>query len=304
MIGCFGKIPAKADFIGFNASCAVIQELDRWLQNALLRFLDHDDWQPRFDALPVCFFTYRAQDGRDVMGAMISSLDAAERRYPFFIFQVLKAEADDAVSPCIHTMAETFAGQVRQILTDSVHGNTGVDPVSAVQEMRALNGQDLALYERIYARFLSDYSFDDVARSLKDGWPEFVSGAFLYRLHYALSTWADGGDKVIVLPLPAERGLKRPVADLWQQWAGKACTAATPFMSLLIDDFMRPKLLLMPIRERVEQFYEVLSNPCNQQLCIDLLSPFSEDEQHPGNLSLPDTGLSLAECMDCFPPRT
>lgn len=301
MIGCFGKLPSKADFVGRNASGEVIQELDQWLQSALLQFLDHEDWQHRFDALPVCFFNYHARNGSDVMGAMISSADASSRRYPFFIFQMLKAEGGrEAVLPFINTMVETFAGQAQQILKDSVHGDAPIDPVAAIQDLRAFNAQDLALYQRIHERFLHDYSFDDIARALQWGWPEFVSGACLHRLHYALGRWYDGSTEAVMLPLPAERGLKRPVADLWQQWLGRACSMGTPVMSLLIDDFMRPRLLLMPVWRSAEQFFEVLSNPGNRQLCIDVLSPFADGEAHPGTLQLPDTGLSLADFMDRF----
>jgi len=301
MIGCFGKVPSKADFVGKNASGSVIQELDQWLQNALLQFLDHDDWAHRFDALPVCFFNYHARNGSDVMGAMISSSDASGRRYPFFIFHMLKAEEGESVLPFINTMMETFARQAQQILMDSVHGDAPIDPVAALGELRAFNNQDLALYQRVNERFLHDYSFDDIAQALEWSWPEFVGGACLHRLHYALARWKEGSSQAVMLPLPAERGLKRPVADFWQQWLGRSCATGTPVMSLLIDDFMRPRLLLMPVWRSAGQFFEVLSNPGNGRLCIDLLSPFPDDESHPGTLSLPDTRLSLADFMDCFP---
>ncbi|WFF43387.1 type VI secretion system-associated protein TagF [Salinicola endophyticus] len=301
MIGCFGKIPTQADFVGVNATGAVIQELDQWLQSALLQFLDHDDWKHRFDALPVCFFNYHARNGSDVTGAMISSSDASGRRYPFFVFQTLKAEGRPEILPCINTLGEIFAAQARTILTDSVHGASPIDPVAAIGELRQLNDQDIALYQRIHQRFLLDYSFADVTKALEWGWPEFVSGGCLHRLHYALTRWRAGSTQAVMLPLPAERGLKRPVADLWQQWLGAACPGGTPVMSLLVDDFMRPRLLLMPVWQSAEQFFEVLSNPDDRRLCIDVLSPFADDEPHPGTLPLPDTRLSLADFMAQFP---
>ncbi|WP_110657971.1 type VI secretion system-associated protein TagF [Salinicola halimionae] len=301
MIGCFGKIPAKADFVGVNAAGAVIQELDQWLQSALVQFLDHEDWMHRFDALPVCFFHYHARNGSDVMGAMISSGDASGRRYPFFIFQMLKTEGRQSVLPYLHTLGEIFAGQARDILTDSVHGSAPIDPTVAIEDLRRWTDQDLMLYQRIHERFLQDYSFDDIARSLEWGWPEFIASASLHRLHYALESWRAGSTLAVLLPLPAERGLKRPVADLWQQWLGGACQGGAPVMSLLIDDFMRPCLLLMPVWRSAEAFFEVLSNPGDRRLCIDVLAPFADGEPHPGTLSLPDTRLSLADFMTQFP---
>ncbi|WP_251979166.1 type VI secretion system-associated protein TagF [Salinicola avicenniae] len=301
MIGCFGKIPTKADFVGVNAAGEVIQELDQWLQNGLVRFLDREDWKSRFDALPICFFDYHSRNGSDVMGAMISSVDASGRRYPFFVFQLLKAEGGASVLPFLHTLSEVFAGQARRILTDSVHGASPIDPLPAIEELRRWSEHDIALYAQIHQRFLRDYSFDDIARSLHWGWPEFVPGACLHRLHYAMTQWRGGSTLAVLLPLPAERGLKRPVADLWQQWVGAACPSGTPVMSLLIDDFMRPRLLLMPGRRSAEQFFEALSNPDDRALCIDVLAPFSESEAHPGTLALPDTRSSLADFMARFP---
>lgn len=301
MIGCFGKIPTRADFVGVNASGVVIQELDQWLQNGLLQFLDNEDWKRRFDELPVCFFNYHAKNGSDIIGAMISSADTSGRRYPFFIFQLIGAEGRADVLPFINTLGEIFAAEARDILIDLVNREVAVDPAVPLQELRSFTGQDLALYERIHERFLHNYSFDDVAESLAWGWPEFVSGACFYRIYYAMSCWRKEDSRAILLPLPPERGLKRPVADFWQSWLGGACRQGTPAMSLLIDDFMRPKLLLMPVWKSAEQFFEVLSNPGNRRLCIDVLAPFDDEEEHPGTLRLPDSQLSLADFMERFP---
>lgn len=301
MIGCFGKIPTKADFVGVNASGAVVQELDQWLQNGMLQFLDNEDWQHRFDELPVCFFNYHARNGDDVIGAMISSADTSGRRYPFFIFQMLRTEERSDVLPCINTLGEIFASEAQNILIDLVHRKVAVDPAEPLQELRLFNAQDVTLYQRIHERFLHNFSFDDIARALAWGWPEFVASACLYRVHYAMQCWLEGGIQAVMLPLPPERGLKRPVADLWQQWFGGVCPKGTPVMSLLIDDFMRPRLLLMPVWQSAEQFFEVLSNPSDRRLCIDVLSPFADGEVHPGELPLPDSQLSLADFMDSFP---
>lgn len=300
MIGCFGKIPGRADFVGVNASGEAIRELDQWLQRALLRFVDHADWQQRFDALPICYFSYHARTGSDVMGAMISSQDASQRRYPFFVYQMLKGERARAL-PCQHTLAEIFAGQARQLLTDAVHGEVLVDPILALPELRSWNDHDLALYQRVHERFLDHYSLTDVTAAMMWNWPEFVPAACLHRLYYVMQCWQAGSTIAVLLPLPAERGLKRPVADLWQQWVGRACPSGRPAMSLLIDDFMLPRLLLMPSWSSAEQFYEVLSDPGDHRHCIDVMASFHPDEVHPGTLSLPDMHLSLAQAMARFP---
>ncbi|MCM2130790.1 type VI secretion system-associated protein TagF [Larsenimonas rhizosphaerae] len=300
MIGCFGKIPCRADFVGVNASGEVIRELDQWFQQALLRFLDHSDWQQRFDALPICYFSYHARAGGNVIGAMISSSDASQRRYPFFIYQMLNGERIRTLT-CQHTLAEISASQIRQILTDAVHGDALIDPIRALSELRNWTDQDLVLYQRVNERFLENYSLSDITAAMMWNRPEFVLSACLHRLYYVMQRWQAGSTVAALLPLPAERGLKRPVADLWQQWLGRACPGGLPVMSLLIDDFMQPCLLIMPSWSSAEQFYEVLSEPGNPRRCIDVMASFHPDEAHPGTLSLPDMHSSLAQAMARFP---
>ncbi|MGS0468016.1 type VI secretion system-associated protein TagF [Cobetia marina] len=77
--------------------------MDGWWQRALNRMAERDeDWQARFDALPLCFFHYRASSGAWLMGAMSPSQDASGRRYPLLVFQRLAARRWwRAVSGCI-----------------------------------------------------------------------------------------------------------------------------------------------------------------------------------------------------------
>lgn len=55
MIGCFGKLPASADFVSLHGAAEEVCEFDAWLQGALAAMRHRDDWPTLFERLPVCF---------------------------------------------------------------------------------------------------------------------------------------------------------------------------------------------------------------------------------------------------------
>ena len=75
MIGCFGKLPSSADFVSLHGAAEEVCEFDAWLQSSLAAMRYRDDWQALFDALPMCFFTYRARNGNWLLGGLLSSRD-------------------------------------------------------------------------------------------------------------------------------------------------------------------------------------------------------------------------------------
>lgn len=252
MIGFFGKLPGSADFIAHHAGHKDIRELDGWWQRALNRMAERDeDWQARFDALPLCFFHYRASGGAWLMGAMSPSQDASGRRYPLLVFQRLAVSPVVEGSVGVHTLGETFAGQVRELLRDVMHC---ADPLKAqerlltgIEALRPLDDSDLKLHRRLFARFLEDVRYGDLTRALASGFPD-VSAQRLTQDMQALRRQLATGDArddtrgQATLPLPPERALKRPAADLWLHWL-EHDNGAPGQISVIVDDFMRPTLM-------------------------------------------------------------
>lgn len=247
MIGFFGKLPGSADFIAHHAGHKDIRELDGWWQRALNRMAERDEgWQARFDALPLCFFHYRASGGAWLMGAMTPSQDASGRRYPLLVFQRLAVSPVVEGSLGVHTLSETFAGQLRELLRDVMHC---ADPQQAqcrllkgVEALRELNDSDLKLHRRLFAQFLDDVRYVDLTRALTGGFPEVVPQGFARRMQALRRQLAEGVSECIALPLPPERALKRPAADLWLYWL-EHDNGPMARISVIMDDFMRPTLL-------------------------------------------------------------
>ncbi|TDF86167.1 type VI secretion system-associated protein TagF [Pseudomonas sp. H9] len=274
MIGCFGKLPSSADFVSLQGAAQEVREFDAWLQSSLAAMRHQDDWQALFDSLPMCFFSYRACNGNWLLGGLLSSRDSSERRYPFFIFQLLKGqEGETLLNP--FTLGELFSAQIKPLLHQAVHGSEPATLFEQIKALRLLQTQDLDLFRRVHAKFLHDFSFSDIARALHGSWPTFDSATALARLQMIRASLHSDFAGGIELPLPAERGLKNPTADLWLTWLTRMSGCHhVPAVSLLADDFMLPRLYCFPSRH-TSSAYRLLSGSSETHLHLELLSPMA-----------------------------
>ncbi|AZF13683.1 type VI secretion system-associated protein TagF [Pseudomonas sp. R3-18-08] len=299
MIGCFGKVPASADFVSLHGAMEEVCEFDAWLQGALAAMQHREDWRELFDRLPVCLFSYRARNGNWLLGGMISSRDFSARRYPFFIFQTLKAsEAQPLVNP--FTLSELFCGQIKPLLHMAAQGENPSTLFERIKALRPLQVQDFELFRRVHDKFLVNFNLRDITRSLEDSYPEFVSNAVLTRLQALQQPMQQKTSMAISLPLPAERGLKNPTADLWIDWLTRMKSAETePHISVLADDFMRPKLLCFASRSG-NSLYRVLTGSSERQESYDVLAPFEVFDEHHCGYAFPEIDCPLYDVIDRF----
>ena len=255
MIGCFGKIPASADFVSLHGALPEVAEFDRWLQRTLVD-LDHSEqWQARFDELPLCYFSFVSTTGAWLLGGVVSSRDSSGRRYPFFIFQLVRV-SDGELSA--HTLAEVFAAQIKPLLIDAAQGLEVALVFRRLAALRPWDRADLALYQRVHLKFLDDFELSDIANALQHSYANLHGLSLQARLQGLSASVGEARPPVVHFPLPAERGLKRPVADFWCDWWAGQNNGQVPTVSVLVDDFMHPGLLCFASRH-VATAYRVLT---------------------------------------------
>ncbi|GEN22973.1 type VI secretion system-associated protein TagF [Halomonas cupida] len=302
MIGYFGKVPGSADFVAHNAAYKDVRELDSWLQHALARMAEHDsDWQDQFDALPTCFFHFRASNGYWLLGGLHSSRDASGRRYPLLIFQRFSVAPQVEGSVGVHTLSETFAGQLRELLQRTVHGEASVDELhQRVDELRGLGDADVKLQQRLLQRFLDDVRFSDLIKALEPSFPEFIANAFALRMQVLRQELKDGARWQAVLPLPAERALKRPAADLWLHWLEHQSPQRAK-ASLLVDDFMRPRLWRFASADH--EAFRLLAGASSRGARIDVLEAFEEFDPRWAEITPPPAELDMGTYITRFPDQ-
>lgn len=299
MIGCFGKVPASPDFVSLHGASDDVCEFDAWLQGALAALQHREDWRALFDGLPLCFFCYRARSGNWLLGGLISSRDSSQRRYPFFIFQTVKAsDAEPFVNP--FTLGELFSGQIKPLLHMAAQGESTSVLFERIKALRPLQLQDFELFRRVHAKFLVNFNLRDIATALESSYPEFVTNAVLTRLQALKRPLQNGSPIGMALPLPAERGLKNPTADLWVTWLTRMTPGnAVPQISLLADDFMRPRLICFASRTTSDA-YRVLTGIGERSQSYDVLASFDAfDEHHPVH-AFPEIDRPLDDVIDRF----
>src|SRR5690348_1862282 len=97
--GLFGKLPAKRDFIGANASRRFLEVWEPWLQAgvAMSKQALGETWIEIYNRAPIWRFWLGADFcGEAVIGAFMPSVDGVGRAFPLAIFV---GEGDELLSP-------------------------------------------------------------------------------------------------------------------------------------------------------------------------------------------------------------
>jgi type VI secretion system protein ImpM len=87
--GLFGKLPAKRDFIGANASRRFLEVWEPWLQSgvAMSRQMLGDAWIEAYNRAPIWRYWLGADlCGEATIGAFMPSVDGVGRAFPLAIF--------------------------------------------------------------------------------------------------------------------------------------------------------------------------------------------------------------------------
>ena len=97
--GLFGKLPAKRDFIGMNASRRFLEAWEPWLQAgvAMSKQMLGDAWVETYNRAPIWRFWLGADFcGETMIGAFMPSVDGVGRSFPLAIFV---GEGDASLAP-------------------------------------------------------------------------------------------------------------------------------------------------------------------------------------------------------------
>ena len=87
--GLFGKLPAKRDFIGMNASRRFLEAWEPWLQAgvAMSKQMLGDAWIETYNRAPIWRYWLGADIcGEAMIGAFMPSVDGVGRSFPLAIF--------------------------------------------------------------------------------------------------------------------------------------------------------------------------------------------------------------------------
>lgn len=160
VVGCYGKLPIRGDFIRHNAGLPELAALDRWIQEGfvLAQRAVGNRWDELFDKAPPSRFIYYSQQTRRlVLGVMTPSCDRPGRQYPFLIFTAAPASLFGAEFSLLPGVFNEFFEAALNVATDWV-GKELRDVIERVENLKLT--VDISQGAHDFTARLSDRSID------------------------------------------------------------------------------------------------------------------------------------------------
>jgi len=85
-LACFGKLPARGDFVRSAGQVQLTQTLDRWLTQGMDLLSEDARWKLLYDAMAPAHFAFLGTHSPIALaGHLMASKDASGRRFPFVV---------------------------------------------------------------------------------------------------------------------------------------------------------------------------------------------------------------------------
>ena len=176
--GLFGKLPAKRDFIGMNASRRFLEVWEPWLQAgvAMSKQMLGDAWGETYNRAPIWRYWLGADFcGEAMIGAFMPSVDGVGRSFPHAIFV---GEGDASLPPPELEPNDTWFEAAEAVLLEALEPGVTLELVA--ERVGALPAPTLQ------SPMTTDGSFEELADGgiLARDMGNKVSAAFLAARHF------------------------------------------------------------------------------------------------------------------------
>jgi len=128
--GLFGKLPAKRDFIGMNASRRFLEAWEPWLQAgvAMSKQMLGDAWIETYNRAPIWRYWLGADIcGEAMIGAFMPSVDGVGRSFPLAIFV---GEGDASLAPPELEPNEAWFEAAESVLLDALEPGATLERIA------------------------------------------------------------------------------------------------------------------------------------------------------------------------------
>ncbi len=239
-ISCFGKLPARGDFVKTTNNPQLLSMLYGWLSRSMELLAEDVAWKRLYDEAPPLDFAFLGTRSRLVIGGhMRSSRDSSDRRYPFMA--VAPVEVDQPVEFIPHApLALARLWQRLNVITAEML--VAKDPSELLQ---IANASHVSIDAQVdsYTPIFKDFCEIQTISSLEDMLQEAGHQSNVRRIVLALGlllqpVMASGAtqlDKGLRLPLPSDPMYRPLVASFWLDLIGRF-VARTEFELLLFTE--------------------------------------------------------------------
>jgi type VI secretion system protein ImpM len=207
----FGKLPGRTDFVRSSAGAPILDQLDAWIGHGLELAATDPGWKPAYDAAaPLDFAFLGTRKSFAIVGRLMPSQDASQRRFPFMAATAIPCESSQlgcfplAFAPTWHALAAGMRGVL-----------DGADP--RVFEAELLPAFDDAAVGA-HREALGDRTLGLIEQALRDAGHAIDVRRSILALGLLLEPLLTRGDQSLqrglALPLPeGEMGIE--VASFW-----------------------------------------------------------------------------------------
>ncbi len=215
---CFGKIPARGDFVKGAGQHQLIQVLDRWVSQAMEQLSENPRWKIAYDtASPVDFIFAGARSKLSVVGHLRPSSDSSGRRFPLIAAATIERE-DSLIFRCAPAGLEKSFNTLAGICEAGITGTDVAELLTALDGVNCSADFESAIQTDPLGNFVRHTTLESLASMLDMTDALQVRRIFLaigLLMRPVLGQGAGGIEKEIILPLPADERYRNLVAALW-----------------------------------------------------------------------------------------
>ena len=306
-IGCFGKLPACADFVKVVHDLAAIEVLDDWMASVMRLLPSNARWKINYDAMaPVSFAFLGAARHHALAGHLVASHDLSGRRFPFLLMRSL-----DVPDPAGFVARAPLACSELWAYSESAAARLLADP-DPVAQLRTIPAAQVAvdgvLAADALACFMETATIGALGGLLRQSGAPIDCARLILALGLLLQPVLHNQSadltKSLVLPLPRDPAQRHRVAAFWLALVAPFLRSAAVDLALFITHQGEHPVLVLGACDAAAETLHAIIDPvaaAEQQISFDDTGWVDEQLQQDGavrklasHLASPQLTLNMA----------
>ena len=250
VVGYFGKIPSRGDFVKGSDNPASIKVLDDWLAQAMDLMSADARWKLHYDAVAPLHFAFIGPRRRHaIAGHIVASSDQSNRRFPFLMMCTMEVSEPAAFVPDAPLVLNRLWNRLESLSAGVIKAADASAPLQAA----ASHVVDLDLrttaYDAAFVDFLDLQTVGALDALLTQsgftGSARRVLLALGLLLQPVMASSSSRLEKSLLLPLPNDPMYRNLVAAYWMHLITPFLARADFELALFITSIgQRPVLVL------------------------------------------------------------
>ncbi|MFC1851283.1 type VI secretion system-associated protein TagF, partial [candidate division CSSED10-310 bacterium] len=161
---CFGKLPAFADFVRYNAGSQEALAFDQWVQQGInfARKKLNKEWDRIFINAPSYHFVFSPEKAAHyVVGIIHPSADKSERKFPFVVFTLVsKLKFNQIIPALVPIIFQPFFEKAEELIQQALAGMLYEDMISRLDNIPVPDPSKFHAAEKEYRELLSQTTME------------------------------------------------------------------------------------------------------------------------------------------------